>query len=442
MHVHRLALISGGAVLIVLLLGVSGASATMVGSHGAGRLMDSVAFPAKASSLKIDAKITLGKDPSAGAYDSSTGDVYITNSGTNNVTVINSKTFKTSGIAVGKNPADIVYDPYNGNLYVTNLNSSSVSVIDGKTNKVSATVSLGSGSHPDFAYFDPANGNVLVVSNLSLTKATTAWIIANTTNKVTTLTLGLGLYSLATYSPATKDFYVPNYYTSTISVISSAGALSTLTLPSGPVSLAYDPSSGFVIVTLFPSGTTPSSVIGITKSNTLTAPTPLPSSAGDFVGSSGLYDSYNNHLYFDSYNYTTNLSYDVPVTPTATLAGPLISLGKGVFYDSFLDPANKDVYVGALDTDRIVVLDNASAITKNLTTKQPVPFLVYDPALKDMFGAGFGGQKTASILYAITSTNAVSSITVGEQAVAYFYDPTDKDVWVVCITSDTIDVVS
>lgn len=442
MYLQRVALICGGTALVILLLGAGGAAAMMIGPAHASVAPTSQGLQMASSSLKIQATIHLGKTPSSGAYDASNGEVYISNQGSNNVTVINSKTFKTSSIPVGKNPADIVFDPSNGHLYVTNLNSSNVSIISGSTNKVTATIGLGTGSHPDFAYVFPSNGNVLVLSNLSLTKTTTAWIIANSTNKVTTLTLGLGLYALATYSPTTDDFYIPNYYSDTISVIAANGALSNLTLPAPPVSLAYDPGSGWVILTLVPFGKTPSSVLGITSSNTLTAPVGIPTSAGVFLGTNGLYDSYNNRLYFVSYNFTTNTSYEVPVTPSATLGGALISLGKGLFFASYLDPANKDVYVGGLNSDRIAVMDNASKVVKNLTTKQPVPFLVYDPNLKDMFGAGFVNKATPSILYAITSKNVVSTITVGDYAVAYFYDPTDKDVWVVCIGSNTIDVVS
>src|SRR5579863_7727669 len=74
--------------------------------------------------------IPVGSAPWAVAFDSANNELYVTNNGGNNVSVINA----TSGsviktIAVGKAPEEIAYDSANKELYVANNQSNSVSVI-------------------------------------------------------------------------------------------------------------------------------------------------------------------------------------------------------------------------------------------------------------------------------------------------------------------------
>lgn len=69
---------------------------------------------------------------------------YITNSGDNNVSVIDTATNKvTATIHVGNGPIGVAITPDGSKVYVVNGNDDTVSVIDTSTNKVTATMNVG-----------------------------------------------------------------------------------------------------------------------------------------------------------------------------------------------------------------------------------------------------------------------------------------------------------
>jgi YVTN family beta-propeller protein len=63
-------------------------------------------------------------------------------------------------IRVGRNPAGIAYNPFNGYIYVANSLSDTVSVIDPNTNTVVATIPVGRG--PQEIAYNPSNGYLYV----------------------------------------------------------------------------------------------------------------------------------------------------------------------------------------------------------------------------------------------------------------------------------------
>ena len=90
---------------------------------------------------KSSSNIPVGSKPNSIAFG--LGNIYVTNSGSNTISVIDGKTNKVvATIPVGTNPHDIIGSML-GKLYVTNSGSDNVSVIDGKTNKVVATIPSG-----------------------------------------------------------------------------------------------------------------------------------------------------------------------------------------------------------------------------------------------------------------------------------------------------------
>jgi len=118
---------------------------------------------AKADSVM--ATVPVGGEPSYLAFDSTNGDMYVTNRGANTVSVISGQTNTVVGnpIPVGLGPFGIAFDSANGNLYVVNpgafLMQGTVSVISGQTNKVIGGPIL-VGVQPYGIAFDSANGNI------------------------------------------------------------------------------------------------------------------------------------------------------------------------------------------------------------------------------------------------------------------------------------------
>ena len=436
MFVSRAGRISGSIVAVALMLGV-GASVLVVGVAHASDLAPA-AVPATAG-VSIHYTIPLGKDPGGGAYDTRNQAVYVSNQKSDNVTVVSSSTHSHSSIPVGTSPYSILYDPNNGKLYVPNYNSSNVSIIYGATNKVIANPSLGNGARPTAVYLDPANGNVVVINESSYPHPDVAWIINGSTNTAKKVALGLGYLTLPVYSPSSKELYIQNQYSKTLSAILTSGTVRTIALTHEPDVLFYDPVSHLVLVTLVPSSFTAAGLyVAISSADKVVKTVKVHTST--VVGSLfASYDPYNHDVYLTGSNISTNRSYAVIVAPNATVVATPY-LGNGILaVGCFYDPANGDVYYSGV-AKNVVVL-NQTSVVSNITTTQPILLFTYDPTLKDMIGAGDTNITTTSKLYIVTSTNTVSSITVGKEAIAFFYNPTDHYVWVANVGSDTIDLV-
>jgi YVTN family beta-propeller protein len=77
----------------------------------------------------------VGSNPWGVVVDPSADSVYVTNSGSGTVTVLNGETYaKIATITVGNTPEDIVLDQANSMAYVTNAGSNTVSIINTVTN--------------------------------------------------------------------------------------------------------------------------------------------------------------------------------------------------------------------------------------------------------------------------------------------------------------------
>src|SRR5687768_15543993 len=93
--------------------------------------------------------------------------MYVTNRGSDTLSVINSTTstlvkiVSTGGIA----PSSIIYNPVNNYLYVANTGSDTVSVINGTTNDVVKTISTG--SRPIGITYNEYDGNIYVANSIN-----------------------------------------------------------------------------------------------------------------------------------------------------------------------------------------------------------------------------------------------------------------------------------
>jgi YVTN family beta-propeller protein len=196
--------------------------------------------------------VPVGLDPFGVAFDNATGEVFVTNTGSNNVSVLSGNdSAPVDTIGVGSEPMGISYDPTNGNLYVANNGSDNVSVISGTRLSVVATIPVGVA--PLGVAADPASGQVYVAdsgsSEISVIAAATRQVVAN-------LSVGLGPYGIAIDS-ASDTVYVTNSISNNLTVFagSTDSILDWISLPSGspsppgPVTgLAYDAADGLVWV--------------------------------------------------------------------------------------------------------------------------------------------------------------------------------------------------
>jgi YVTN family beta-propeller protein len=159
---------------------------------------------------KSNSNISVGSKPNSIAFG--LGNIYVTNSGSNTISVIDGKTNKVvATIPVGTSPHDIIGSML-GKLYVTNSGSDNVSVIDGKTNKVVATIPV---SHFPRGIAVADNGFIYTTNSGSDNVS----VIDGKTNKVVaTIPSGYlpnGVASDETYS----KIYVTNSGSNKVSVI-------------------------------------------------------------------------------------------------------------------------------------------------------------------------------------------------------------------------------
>ena len=423
-------LLAVAAVAVFLLAALPAASA-----HAA------IPNPTAVRAASIHFTIPTGKEMSGAAYDPSTFDVYVANQGSNNVTVISSTAHTHSSIPVGKSPYAITYDPGDKELYVPNYNSSNVSVISASTNKVIANPSLGTGYKPILATYDPASGDVLVLNSSAGLGTGVGWLISNGTNTVKKLTFGSGTFPSIVYNPKSKDLYLANYLSGTVSIVTGTGTVTSLTVGGSPLYDYVNPANNDTYVWgSYASGTHDQLRISVIAPNNTIAKTLLDASvnSGNPITPTGGYDPATKNVYLVADNYTKNKSYALVISSSNSLTST-ITLGATGYLYAFYDPANGDMYFpSALKSIAVV---SGTTLGTPIKTSQSVLFLVYDPTLKDLVGAGYVNLKTVSKVDFISSTNSLTSLKVGKGAIAAFYNPKDTYVYVANLGSDDVDLV-
>jgi YVTN family beta-propeller protein len=192
-----------------------------------------------------------GKNPTGIVTNSINNTVYVTNMGSNTVSVINGTTnavvanvISTTSEEVGGSgffsPTGIAYNSDNGNIYVTNRGSDTISVINGSTNSLIDEISLDAVA-PSGIIYNAAN-NYIYVTN---TGSNSVSVINGTTNAVVeNIPVGLGPNGIA-YDQSNGNVYVSNFMNGTISVIDGLknNVTDTITLEanSTPNGILYNP---------------------------------------------------------------------------------------------------------------------------------------------------------------------------------------------------------
>ncbi len=164
----------------------------------------------------VSAVIPVGADPFGVAYDNTSGEIFVTNTGSNNVSVLQGNlSTPIASITVGTEPMGVAYNPVNGNIYVANNGSNDVSVISGSTLALLGTIHVG--TQPLGVAVDPDSGAVFVANhgsaNVSVISSASLHVVAN-------VGTGDGPFGVAVDN-ASDNVYVTNEGSSNITVISA-----------------------------------------------------------------------------------------------------------------------------------------------------------------------------------------------------------------------------
>ena len=416
------------AFLIVLSV-IAGATS----AHAAGSPVPSAADALKATiSLKT---VTVGSDPQLVLYDPANDEVYVSDTGSDTVSVVNSTTYAVTTISVGKEPEILTYGASNKDVYVENFDSNNVSVIS-SANKVVHTVKL-PGLEPFSQIYDPANGDVYVV-----TVDATGFEISDINHQTWALknvTLSAG-YSSVAYDNASSSLVVASGETNELTVINATDVATTVKLTTGifPDFMVYNPDDkDMYIADLGESskGLTKTGNVSVLASDNKIIKT-LKVGQNPTLGT---YDPANHDIYQVNTGNISKKPYPsstVSVIGTSNTVLKTITVGKFAVEAAY-DPKNTEMYLPCAGSNKTYAINSTTnAIAATITTTQYADGAGYDPALGDMLAAGLStflnSSSTAKTIVTVipSSNKGTSTVTLGPGPLAgAAYDPKDSGFW-------------
>jgi len=177
---------------------------------------------------------------------------YVTNGKSNDVTVIDNRTFKTvKTIAVGKSPTGIAVSPTRNEVYVVNTDSDSLSVIDAEHNAVTTTIALGRSPYFIEVTADGMRGYIAnsASNNVSVVDLPGRKVVA---------TVGVGIApGMARVTPDGKTVVVSNRGQDSVSLLDTENLKlrSSISVCAQPTDIAILPDSSKAFVTCASSNT-------------------------------------------------------------------------------------------------------------------------------------------------------------------------------------------
>ena len=304
----------------------------------------------------VRSTVPVGLDPLGIALNPTGTFVYVANSGTNTISIIDTATNLTQTVTVGLNPESVALSPNGSLLYVSNKGADTVSVVDTVSKTVIATIPVGNA--PSILAVTPSGDRVYVCN---IGDSTVSVIDTATNTEIDTITVGANVNSLA-INPAGTIVYASTASSPTISVISTAsnsvvdvipvGELTSVitfnssgtlayaghynvaevsvidtstnsvvdtigTFGSGPQGLALSPSGAFLYVTNATSNNVSIIKTGDNSHHALIPVGLFPASFGNFVN----YVGENETAYIANKN-----SDSVSIIQRATISAPNISM--------------------------------------------------------------------------------------------------------------------
>jgi YVTN family beta-propeller protein len=203
---------------------------------------------AATSTLAVIRTITVGANPQGVAVNDGDDSVYVTNSGSNTVSVINGRTGTVAGtIAVGTSPQDAAVNEGDDTVYVTNADSDTVSVTNSRTGTVAGTIAVG--DYPRGVAVNESDDTVYV-ANTSSGSNTVSVINGRSGTPAGTITVGSRPFGVVV-NQNDDTVYVTNRDSGTVSVINgrSGTPVGTITVGTNPWGVAVDQGDDTVYVT-------------------------------------------------------------------------------------------------------------------------------------------------------------------------------------------------
>ena len=373
------------------------------------------------STSSVATSIAVGQGPEGVAYDNSTGEIYVADSGSvvpgRLVSVIDSRTDRvTENLTVGFSPWGVSYDYKNGNIYVANSGSKNVSVISGAKDKVIANITVG--FSPERIALDLAN-NFLYVTD----SGSNAVSIIDPTQEraVASILVGQQPSGIA-YDASNGDIYVVDEGSSELSVINGTRVIGNVTLGILPFDVAYDYRSQELFVTQ----------LNVTESN-VTVISGITDRVMNVIRAGAwaegiLYDSVTDHVFVANGN-SNNITVIDGATDDVVGGIPTSANPTGI---AFSEPNQEllvtESSVPALPGKLAFISTTNNTLTQTRTTGLGPSNVLYDNSNGNVYIADEGGN-AVTVLNA-TNGSFVATVPVMGGPYALAYDEADQMAYV------------
>jgi|SRR5579859_1244486 len=328
----------------------------------------------------VTATVAAGVNPTAVAVNPLTNKIYVANSGSSNVTVIDGTTNATATVPVGATPSAVAVNPVTNRIYVANRNSSNVTVVDGATN---TTVTVTVGSVPDAIAVNPVTDQIYVANS----HAANVTVIDGATNLTATVPTDIAPNAIAV-NPTTNKIYVANFNAGlvnggTVTVTDgSTHSTSTVAVGSGPDAIVVNPVTNKIYVANSNSGTV-TVIDGATNTTATVAVGMLPVAIA--------VNPISNKIYV-----VNDQSGTVTVIDGATNITTTVTVGS--FPDAIaVDPVSNKIYVSNSDDGSITVIDGVRNTTITLGAGTKPAAVALNPVTGHIYVADFDSSDVTVI---------------------------------------------
>jgi len=425
----------------------------------------------------------VGQDSVLAAYDPANQRIYVVdlaNFAGGLVHVVNTATESVvATVAVGDLPDSIAYDPANHDMLVTNGGSHNISMINTKNNTIDRTLTVSNTLEPVAAVYDPVTRGIFVLdyatpncelsffyppryTGFSFALSGDTWCVAqdggglavdpangelyiadqaygtvlamdtSTLTVVANISVGATGYQQIAYDPVYQFVYVA--LGSNVTLIDSGTdiAAASVSLPKSlclSYAIVYDPLDRLMDTSYFCNGYTGGEIFEI---NTSTAQVTAERSSS--LVSSLTYDSANHDLYWmsgSSLSWTSVQSY-----------APLVTLGlSGAATGMAIDPASHRLFISDGVHSNVTVIDTATrGIVAHVAVGSLPVGMDFDPGNGCVYVADYSSD-LVSVLNGSTGT-VVASVAVGSHPYGVVYDSADGFVYVTNSGSLNVSVIN
>jgi YVTN family beta-propeller protein len=366
-------------------------------------------------------------------YTGTPGTIAVTSAATNTlvttITVGDVSEYNTNGLA---------YDSGLGEVFASNGGSGNVSVISTATNKVVASINI-PGGVPYALGYDPGTHQVFVANDTSGFYDDNVSVINDSSNTVVKI-IDVGIYPDAfAYDGGKGEMFVANEYSATVSVINDTtdAVLTAVGVAAVPKAMAYDPAQHEVFVTC---GNSNESVIS-DASNTVVATIPLV-----FAVNGAAYDSGQGEVW--TLNGLITYASAISTTSNTIVANVLLTFSSRYWaYDS----ARQEEFLPDSTSQGVAVV---SDVTDHVVTIIPLPGepepyrAVYDQGKGEVFLSDDASGAGLTVINDTTNTVVTTIPLPGVGPTGMAYDPTKGEIFVgnqlgsnVTIVNDTTDAI-